>query len=209
MSAAPLADTPAPAGARFDDHDAPLTLIERRLPDGFAAWLGGVSPDRWPDGRFLAHRDHVRAGLQALFKECGAPEDALAQWWIDDVVALAARFAARAGEDVVDIRLERVSNDACWRFHIDNVQLRLVTTYFGPGTEIVPKPFGQQARSLQQRYDGPVDRLPAGAVAIFHGGPGGVVHRSPPIVDSGEHRSLLCLNMRSMTSPPLWTPDAA
>ncbi|MEM6491163.1 MAG: DUF1826 domain-containing protein [Pseudomonadota bacterium] len=196
----------APAPARDEAAGATLTRIRRALPEAFIAWLGALPGDAWPDGRFLAAVDHVGAGLRALFTECGTPDDAMAKWWIDDVVDIAEQFAARAGADVVDVRLEHVSDDACARFHIDNVRLRLVTTYHGPGTEIVPHPFGPQARSLQNQYDGPVDRMPPGEIAIFQGGPGGVVHRSPPISKTGKSRSLLCLNTLSITSPQLWTP---
>jgi len=151
----------------------------------------------------------VRGGLTALFAACGTPPGAPADWWIEDVADLAERFAGLAGEDVVDVRLERISTDACWKFHIDNVAIRLVTTYQGPGTEIVPDARREEARSLQRDYAGPLDRLTAGDVAIFRGGQGGTVHRSPPIAEAGVDRSVLCLNVPSLTSPPLWRPDDA
>ncbi|MEM7525814.1 MAG: DUF1826 domain-containing protein [Pseudomonadota bacterium] len=184
-----------------------LTLIKRPLADGFVDWLGALPPDAWPDSRFLVELRHLRAGLGALFDECETPRGPHASWWIDDIVFLADQFATRAGADVIDVRLNRILDDACRRFHVDNVQLRLVTTYFGPGTEIVPDAFGPDARKLQREYAGPIDRLGAEDIAIFKGGPDGVVHRSPPIANSGVSRSMLCLNTPSITSPDLWTPD--
>jgi len=204
VSAALAAFTP-PSNDNADDR---LTLIERRPPADFTAWLADLPGDAWPDGRFMVHIKDVRAGLAALFDECGTPATPQAQWWIADAAALAEQFVGVSGEPIVDIRLERVANDACWKFHIDNVFIRLVTTYFGPGTELVPDGFGQQARAAQRAYDGPLRRLQAGDVAIFRGGATGVVHRSPPIAQTGDVRAMLCLNVPSMTSPGLWTPGA-
>lgn len=187
----------------------PLDRMARALPAAFTAWLEALPPERWPDGRFLAHGRDIRAGVLALFAECETRADPPALWWADDVAALAARFAAITGEDLVDIRLEHVTDDACARFHIDNVPIRLITTYLGPGTEIVPAAFGAQARALQRAYRGPIERLAAGDIALFRGGPDGVVHRSPPIAGGGRRRALLCLNTRSIVSPALWRPARA
>jgi hypothetical protein len=128
---------------------------------------------------------------------------------VADIFALALRFCAVAGTDLVDIRLEEIAHDACWRFHRDNVRLRMVTTYVGPGTEIVPAAHSAAAIAQQREYDGPSYMLPPGAVALFRGSQsasGGVVHRSPPIAHRGLRRLFLCINAPSAASPEIWSP---
>ena len=109
---------------------------------------------------------------------------------IDDLVR---RFAALTGRPTVRLRLETVEGDACRRFHADYTDLRLVTTYAGPGTDI-----RQTAAE-----DASVTRIGTGDIALFKGklfpgNPPVLLHRSPPIEGTGERRIVLVLD----------TPDA-
>ena len=110
---------------------------------------------------------------------------------------------------MVDVRLERISHDSCWKFHRDCVEARLLTTYCGSATEWVQPIHAEQALREQKSYNGPLERLRVHDVAIFKGnraGPNsGIVHRSPPIVGTGQTRLLLCLNKRSVASPEPWS----
>jgi hypothetical protein len=83
-----------------------------------------------------------------------------------------------------------VRDDACARFHVDNVRARLLCTYRGPGTEYA---------DLAAAAAGPEGRLARGAVAVFRGlrweGAGvGLLHRSPPIDGTGATRLLLAID---------------
>lgn len=158
-----------------------LDLTTRQLPLCFSHWLDALPADQQPDGRFLVQLKHVRAGVLELFDQCDVPEGPSRRWWADDVISLCEQFSTRAGIDQIDVRLEWITGNACWKFHVDNVSLRLITSYCGPGTEIVPESHGEEALALQRDYNGPVHRLGNGDVAIFRGGRGGIVHRSPPI----------------------------
>lgn len=123
-------------------------------------------------------------------------------------VDLATRFAQRAGSDIVDLQLEAVRHNACWKFHRDCVRLRLVTTYFGPATQIVTAPNAARALRLQRNYNGPYLPIPVQTVALFksdgaeHGI--GVVHRSPPTESMGQYRLVLTVNLPSPASPETW-----
>lgn len=50
-----------------------------------------------------------------------------------DFRRLAGRFSALTASSVVQMRLEHVIDDACRKFHVDAVGLRLLCTYAGPG----------------------------------------------------------------------------
>ncbi len=186
-----------------------LEVTTRQLPLCFAQWLGALPADQQPDGRFLVSLKHVRDGVLELFDQCDVPEGPSRRWWADDVISLCEQFSTRAGINQIDVRLERITGNACWKFHVDNVPLRLITSYCGPGTELVPEDHGEEALAQQREYRGPLHRLGNGDVAIFRGGRGGIVHRSPPIAGEGVARSVLCLNIPSRASPTLWTPDDA
>ncbi|VVT22092.1 conserved hypothetical protein [Sphingomonas sp. EC-HK361] len=109
-----------------------------------------------------------------------------------DIAFLAARFADIMATDEVEVRLERVTTNACWKFHADYTTARLITTYIGQGTEWC------DAAAAKTR------RLATGAVGLFKGrdwAPDNpIVHRSPPIAGTGKERLLLVIDP---ARPPL------
>jgi hypothetical protein len=86
----------------------------------------------------------------------------------------------------VMLRLERVTGDACKRWHADYVSVRLICTYRGAATRWIEQP-GDRQRALA-----------TGTVGLFKGrvlaGDDAIVHRSPPILGTGEDRLLLVLD---------------
>lgn len=107
-----------------------------------------------------------------------------------DISENAYRFAALMSTESVKIRLECVTTDACRYFHADQVGLRLVKTYAGPGTDYIFPGCGPERSS----------RLPTGAVGLFKGSifPGvghqPCLHRSPPISGLRVRRLVLAID---------------
>ena len=128
--------------------------------------------------------------------------------WSGTSTTSSRRLPASPRSDLVDVRLERVSHDSCWKFHRDFVEARLLTTYRGPGTEWVQPIHAERALRAQKRFKGPLEHVRGNDVALFKGncaGPGsGIVHRSPPIAGTGCTRLLLALNRQSAASPEPW-----
>ena len=175
-----------------------LAIWRRPVPAAITAaldgWTGGHPVDLRADLRPHATAAWVQSGLTAA----GAPAAPALDWLAHDVARLVERFAAVAGCAEVDVRLETLRHDACWRFHRDHVALRLLCTYRGPGTEWVDHEHATAALAGQRDYRGPLNRLGRFEVAVFRGRLGGmaegVVHRSPAIAGTGTTRLLLCLN---------------
>ena len=189
-----------------------LALWRRPPPPALGPALAALDPARYPDGRLLVRPADLPAALAGLLAVSGLPPpagDALAA----DIIDLGRRFADLFGLEALDLRLEALAHDACWKFHRDHVPARLVTTYAGPGTEWVVPALGARAIDEQKAYSGPLERLAPGDVAIFRGcQPGhdhGIVHRSPPVAGTGVTRLFLCLNLPSPASPALWQAPSA
>lgn len=200
----------APADAAVIRAPGVLLALWRRILDpAVAAWLESLPADRLPHGRLLVTADTAGDGLRSLAAGAGIPECPEARWLWQDITALVALFAQVSGTPQVDVRLEAIGHDACWRFHYDMVPLRLVTTYRGPGTQWVQPEDGKAALRDQKSFSGLVNRLAPGHVAVFKGArapDGGIVHRSPPMAGSGETRLFLCLNLPSDISPEPFSP---
>ncbi len=105
-----------------------------------------------------------------------------------DAGHLSGIFAGIAGCSRVAVRLEGVTGDSCRRFHVDQVPLRLITTYAGPGTQWL---IGEEGVAR-------VHDVPTGGVALFKGRGRtpdiALLHRSPPIADTGNHRLVLVID---------------
>ena len=194
--------------AGINDSGTELVIWQRALPAGLHDWLEQTDAANLPYVRIFVEPSDLRQALAPLLDECGLPADDMRDLLIDDMVGLVSAFADVTRIDRVDVRLESINHDACWRFHRDTVETRLVTTYRGPTTEWVQPVDADRAISEQTEYNGPLERLGDHDVAIFNGkwaGPErGIVHRSPPIAGTGITRLLLCLNKKTVVSPEPW-----
>ena len=191
------------ADIRSPDQD--LVIWQRNLPGSLSTWLDGLDADNLPDLRVAVRPGDAQRALIPHLEECGMPAGTMRDLLLSDVSDLACVFAEITHSEFVDIRLESVSHDACWKFHRDYVEARLLTTYRGPATQWVQPQHASQAIEEQRDFGGPMEQMTAGDVAVFKGscaGPGcGIVHRSPPIEGTGCTRLLLCLNQLSEASP--------
>src|SRR5262249_50304180 len=111
-----------------------LVIQERQLPEDMTTWLDNLSSGQFPRGRVLVHIEDVDLVLTAMRQASATPEDPRADRFLEDVAFLARMFAAVARIDIVDLRLDAICHDACWKFHRDLVEMRLLSTYRGPGT---------------------------------------------------------------------------
>lgn len=194
--------------AAISDPGTELVIWRRALPLSLQTWLEQLDASRIPHIRVLVRPMDLRRVLELHLDDCGTPPGDMRDLLLRDVNDLVSAFARFTRSDLVDVRLESISHDACWKFHRDRVKARLLTTYRGPATEWVQPPYAEQALREQKEFDGPIEALQSNDVVVFKGsaaGSGsGIVHRSPPIEGTGCTRLLLCLNRRSEVSPAPW-----
>lgn len=112
---------------------------------------------------------------------------------IADKQTLGLRFAQVMKVGSVRVRIERTDSNACRKDHADHTDVRLITTYAGPGTDVAPH------ASDQDRGACCLERVPAGWVGLFKGRTYGAdhrpcFHRSPPASDLGEKRLVLVID---------------
>ena len=195
--------------ASIKEPDTELVVWQRSLASDLQDWIDSTDTASLPHVRLLIKPEEIRLALEPLLDDCGLRAGDMRDLLVADVTDLVIAFAGITISDYVDVRLERVSHDACWKFHRDSVDTRLVTTYRGPTTEWVRHAHAQQAINQQREFRGPLERLGDGDVAIFKGNRTGqnkgIVHRSPPIAGTGLTRLVLCLNQRAEPSPDPWS----
>lgn len=172
-----------------------LVVWRRPPPPGLAALLDGLPFEALPDRRLEAV-DAQNAG-EALARALGSEAVRLEPLLVD-VAALARLYAHHWKRPTVRLRLEAIRDDACRRFHADQVHARLLCTYRGPGTEWLAR------RDVRRADDGHVGepdprairRLGRFEVGLLAGAraPVPCVHRSPPLAGSGRDRLLLVVD---------------
>ncbi|MGE0748845.1 MAG: DUF1826 domain-containing protein [Rhodospirillales bacterium] len=196
--------------ARIADPDVDLAIWHRPAPALVEGWLAQAPPAQLPHGRVLVRRSALDDALAAVFAESSVPASLATRRLADDIAMLTRAFAVLACTDEVDVRLETVTDDGCWKFHRDYVTIRLLASYLGPGTQWVAAADAEAALLRQRDFGGPVGQLPRFAAGVFRGARGapdtGMVHRSPPIAGSGTMRLLLALSPPSAASPQPWRP---
>ncbi len=165
--------------ARIHDVDHPLVLDERRQPLDVATIAQLIA--RAP---FTTRSEGPVATIADDLADLPAP-------LVADVAALARRFADLMGVDDVRVRVEGVTGNACTRMHADYTDVRLITTYAGPGTDYVE---GDDTCCPK--------RVPQGWVGLFKGnlygrGHAPCQHRSPAVANTGERRLVLVIDTPS------------
>lgn len=189
-------------------QDIDLVIWQRTLNSYLNTFLDQLEPSQLPDMRVLIRPDDLFIAAEPYLFKCGWSNGDVKECLLKDIHHLILTFASITKSYLVDVRLEIISDDACWKFHRDAVKTRLLTTYRGSTTEWVQPEHAAQALREQKLYNGPLDTLQINDVAIFRGGSAqsnrGIVHRSPQITDTGCTRLLLCLNERSTASPKPW-----
>lgn len=177
---------------RFREPDCAAAIWQRRFMPEFQAWLDHIAPSQLPETRIVLSIDQVYPEFCAICDECGLPDSRFRELFINDVDALAQLFASLLETKFVRLRLEKVTDNACSKFHRDNIKARLVCTYRGKATQ-----YGTSVNAEE-----PVNIFTAqtGAPMLLRGKlwpeqpATGLVHRSPPIEGSAQTRLLLVID---------------
>lgn len=130
---------------------------------------------------------------------------------LDNMAELVDMFCCLFDLKYTGLRLAKFNGAMCPRFHVDQVPCRLVTTFYGPGTQWLPNHTVKRAKlghgsqgqedSVSGLYsqEGDIQQLSCGDVAILKGEcwigneNAGLVHRSPPT--KAETRLLMTLDL--------------
>jgi len=187
-----------------------MLQLERRLPLEVAAALDEEA--RGEAFMRTATLDAHAADARELLDTIAHP--VARRFLEEDIARLAEDYGAMLGRRHLHAELAVVAHDACRKFHTDNVTVRLLCTYSGPGTQwvrnedVVRTNLGridveleEANRSVLRRADA-VQHCGAGDVLLlkgeaFAGNRGfGAVHRSPPIVARSLRRLVFKIDER-------------
>lgn len=197
------------AFARFLERPENLLQLERTLAPSVARALEEVAR-----GDLFEHRatlDVERLDPSDLLQPVS---NSLARRFLaQDITSLARDFGAALGRRHLHGQLRVLAHDGCRKLHTDNVIVRLLCTYAGPGTQwvrnedVVRDNLAQidvdldTANRSVLRVADAVRQCTTGDVLLlkgeaFAGNDGlGVVHRSPPIAERSLRRLVFKIDL--------------
>ena len=170
----------------------------RRAPeDALVTCLARLPDAALPKLRIAATPGRLTAALEAELGSTAASFRGV----IGDIGALGARFAAIAGARRLRVRLEKVTDDACSRWHADRTPLRLLCTYRGaPSLLAKPGAVTGDAHGCVLGVDEAGIVVPRRLDVLILKGTGfgdgtpPVVHRSPALGATDQVRLLLVID---------------
>lgn len=194
--------------ATIFDADREIAIATRTLPADLAASVDAQC--RTARGWSIALEGAPDTALETELRErLPIPEQAQAQAQalVDDVMALARLMTSLLAVESLRIKLRLLEETMCPRFHCDNVTVRLVTSWRGPGSEWLPEHALDRRGLGAPSPDKPaivvdstaIERLGTGDVALIKGsdwhgeGRGGLVHRSPDLAP-GQRRLMMSID---------------
>ena len=190
--------------AVFKHQEGPLAILERQPLEGGDEFFKKLSERPLNVIGIVGKKTSVEEILALLEDEISEDlksSDFYMQWIID-MAGICNIFCETLATSTIGFCL--ATQRACQRYHIDNVPLRLLVTYYGKGTEWVP-----DSAVDRLAYDSgmPNDKiltntngrkfLNAWDIAIFRGGKTGILHRTPESVINGESSILMRIDTPS------------
>ncbi|SFS69095.1 Protein of unknown function [Sulfitobacter marinus] len=164
-------------------------IWHRRPTPSLQSWIGAMAPSLLPQVRLTLRPETVREAVLQACVASGTPDCPERAILIDDIAAQAEIFTALMPSRYLRVRLDVIETNACRKFHIDAVTVRLVCTYRGTGTQ-----YGNGAKPSR------VFTVPTGSPILLRGTlwpetpRSGLSHRSPPIEGTGETRLVLVID---------------
>ena len=185
------ADSPEELSAIYR-LDCAAAIWRRPSLPGLQSWLDALEPEQLPRARVILRPETVREAVVQICEASGTPDCRERERLVDDTAALADIFAGLTPAPYLRLRFDVVTTNACRKFHIDAVTLRLICTYRGMGTQYGISTDGADPRRIFT--------VPTGAPIVLRGTiwparpKSRLLHRSPPIDGTGETRLVLVLD---------------
>ncbi len=186
------------------EEDVNLAIWRRQLPEPVVGFAGSLlSLDRPLAESITLDLDGL--GSEPIFRELAGNFSALEGYadFVADIAWLLRAYACLLDVRRVGLRLRVLDKAMCPRFHVDQVPLRLITTYAGVGSQWLHEGAIERTRlgdpEAEPQEPSRIQQMVSGEVALFKGerwlgNEGhGIVHRSPQPAE-GERRLILTLD---------------
>ena len=171
-----------------------MALVDRQKPESAASFFEGFLSKvnfKEAEGKVsrLSPKNDIRKILEPKVPEV-VRQDPFYEKWISDMSEVCKTFCDTQSSNALAFWVG--TDRGCSRYHVDWVPYRMLVTYHGKGTEWLTEiPVNREA-FLAPESSQPVQNqesvrfLSSWDVALFRGGPAGVIHRTPSEASNGK-----------------------
>ena len=170
----------------FSERDSKLEIVNRQKPAGAAPFFKQlVQSPFWASG--IVQKNNALNDIVEILAGTISPKlkkQAFYKVWVDDMANVATLFCKIEKSDSIKVWVG--TKRGCSRYHADNVPRRLLVTYDGKGTEWLPDEAVDRAAYTKGEPNELIVKDPSFKrfidewdIAVFKGGNGGLLHRTP------------------------------
>ena len=122
----------------FSKDTSFLSIVERKAPQGYNKFFKKLIENQIKINNKVFKKSSIQDVNKILQKNISPDliNSIFYKVWIKDIAKVIRAFSDTIGETSVILTLE--TSRSCSRYHIDNVPMRLLVTYYGKGTEWFP-----------------------------------------------------------------------
>ena len=181
-----------------------IAIFERKVPKGFDTFFKNiyVSPFsvRGIVNKYTTEKD-IKKILNPQISERLQKTEFYKNWLLDmsNICKVFCKF-----KDDKKISFWLGTQRGCKRYHVDMVPYRLLVTYAGQGTELLPNEGANRKAFMEGKSNQRIiknksylSNLNKWDVAIFRGGQEGILHRTPESALKGDSSILMRLDDKS------------
>ena len=123
----------------FYKNESYLNILERRKPYDADRFFQNILSETFQINASIAKKEAYNAIKYLLKKQLpNKIQDNIFYYkWIKDMSEICILYSDIIKEDTITFSLK--TSRGCKRYHIDNVPVRLLVTYYGKGTEWLPR----------------------------------------------------------------------
>ncbi len=183
-----------------------LSIMNRKPQKNIAKMLKEIKPEQFPEIDAVIDVSEIRILLDSKFRKLKELYLDAANDLINDLSEIAQSFSEISSSDIIKLSAECITDYKCPLFHCDYYALRLVSTYYGRGTEwtyndnVNRSGLGSGNNRLILKDMRRTRRMKPFDVAILKGetyknnSGRGIVHRSPDM-KKGDHRIFIHMDV--------------
>lgn len=202
--------------ARIYDDEVSIAVWQRKLDQEISLYLDQLL--RQPNKialKLSGTPEQLLNEIKAVFPEQFNIDgkSISASGFFSDITLVLEMFCCLFDAKALGLRINVLEHAMCPRFHVDNVALRLITSYHGLATQWLPNQVANRSAlgtDMASQIGGPgaitdkashIQDMAAGDVALFkgelwEGNQGrGIIHRSPKITDEQPRRLVVTCDL--------------
>ena len=170
----------------FKNNESQLRVFKRPLPPNSNLFFKGLSKSISSITGFVS-KNQSKKDIERLLKNTlptSIQSHSFYNFWLEDMSDICKLFCTFLNANKLSFWLGNAR--VCKRYHVDMVPFRLLVTYEGQGTELLPNYAADREAFIEGKPNNEIIKDKSARkfinkwdVAIFRGGRNGILHRTP------------------------------